>query len=85
MDGRAQGFRPSRMFGTTVKVPDLRFVQWTKCTLSSIEVNEVLVLPIDHPYRPVPDGLKYAIFLKMLREGQSLAFSLAIPVQPPRQ
>ena len=80
MDGRAQGFRPSRMFGTTVKVPDLRFVQWTKCTFLSIQVNEVLVLPIDYTYRPVPQRLEDAISFQILGERQSLAVTLTVAV-----
>ena len=80
MDGRAQGLCPRRMFRTAVKVPDLRFVQWTKCTLSSIEVNEVLVLPIDYTYRSVPQRLEDAISFQILGERQSLAVTLTVAV-----
>ena len=63
MNSRAQGLGACRIFGTAVQVPDLRLVQGTKRTLLSIEVNEVLVLPVDHLYRSVAKWLEDDLLL----------------------
>src|SRR5271165_884731 len=82
MESRAQGFGPHRIISSAVEVPDLRLTQWAKRTLLRIEVNDILVIPVDHAHRPVPKRLEDAIFRQILGEGQPLTFTLAVAVQP---
>ncbi len=82
MDSRAQSLGFCRIFGSAVKVPDMRLVQRAKPTLLTIEDNDVLVLPVYHAYSTVPQRLVDAVVFQMLAERQSLAFTYRCSATP---
>src|SRR5215472_4509834 len=85
MENRAQSLGTSRIISSSIQMPDMRLIQWTKFAFLCSKVDNVFVLSIYHSERTLSKGLEDAVLCHILRKRQTFVFNRRIGFHPRHQ